>query len=242
MLATMAIVPATIQMSLSMNAPKSGRGRALASSLNPPRGTSTNWLGVSASEGTLRKIIANTLETTTRTSAGDSSANLASGVRFQPYSMISERTVMMVGPTAKPALMSDSPPETPSATGACLMTMVIPMAASIPLITEDGTSDAYFPARNTPKRNCMAPARITAVRKRSIVPRRSTSISTMEIKPAAGPDTESGERLISGTTMPPTIPATSPLRGDTPLAIAMPRHSGNATRNTTIPATKSCRG
>ena len=41
-LATMAMVTATIQTSLSMNAPKSGRGRALASAENPPSGTSTN--------------------------------------------------------------------------------------------------------------------------------------------------------------------------------------------------------
>ena len=197
---------------------------------------------MSASDGALRNISASKLESTTSTSAGDSSANLASGVRFQPYRMISEMTVMMVGPMANPALISPRPPVTPSATGSCLMIMVMPMAASMPLITDDGTSAAYFPVRQTPKRNWMAPAKITALRKRSIDPRRSISMRTMEISPAAGPDTESGERLTSGTMMPPTIPATIPVIGGTPLAMAMPRHSGNATRNTTIPATTSCRG
>ena len=61
----------------------------------------------------------------------------------------------------------------------------------------------------------------------------------MEVSPAAGPVTERGERLMNGTTMPPTIPAIRPETGGTPHAMAIPRQSGSATRNTTTPATAS---
>ena len=65
----------------------------------------------------------------------------------------------------------------------------------------------------------------------------------MTLNPAAGPLTCSGLPAISPTTNPPTIPVMIPtlaaLLSGTPEAIAMPMHSGNATRNTTIEAKKS---
>ena len=57
----------------------------------------------------------------------------------------------------------------------------------------------------------------------------------MAVSPAAGPETLSAERLMRGMIKPPMAPATSPDRSGTPEASAMPRHSGTATRNTTIP-------
>ena len=45
-----------------------------------------------------------------------------------------------------------------------------------------------------------------------------------------------GEPLRMPTTMPPTMPATRPENGGAPLARAMPRQRGTATKNTTIPA------
>ena len=58
----------------------------------------------------------------------------------------------------------------------------------------------------------------------------------MTAKPAAGPLTPSFDPLRSPTTIPPIIPAIRPENGGTPLTAAMPKHSGTATRKTTIPA------
>jgi hypothetical protein len=81
-----------------------------------------------------------------------------------------------------------------------------------------------------------------AVRNKFSPPSRDTSISTMDVSPAAGPVTDSGERLMKGTIRPPATPATSPDTGGTPQAIAIPRQSGTATRKTTTPAITSCLG
>jgi hypothetical protein len=43
------------------------------------------------------------------------------------------------------------------------------------------------------------------------------------------------ELLIAPTTIPPTIPARIPDKGGAPDASAMPKHNGNATKNTTRP-------
>ena len=42
------------------------------------------------------------------------------------------------------------------------------------------------------------------------------------------------------TMIPPTIPVINPAAGGAPDAIAVPMHSGNATRNTTNDANRSC--
>ena len=80
------------------------------------------------------------------------------------------------------------------------------------------------------------------MRNGGIPPSRSTSARTMAVSPAAGPVTESGERLIHGTMSPPAMPAINPETGGTPHAMAMPRHRGSATRKTTTPATASSFG
>jgi hypothetical protein len=56
----------------------------------------------------------------------------------------------------------------------------------------------------------------------------------MAAKPAAGPLTPTDDLLIDPTTTPPTIPAIRPEKSGAPLASAIPKHSGNATKNTTI--------
>jgi hypothetical protein len=61
-------------------------------------------------------------------------------------------------------------------------------------------------------------------------------INTMEASPAAGPLTLIGDLLRAPTTIPPTTPATTPENKGAPEASAMPRHSGNATKKTTIDA------
>ncbi|GAA4801156.1 hypothetical protein GCM10023330_03700 [Litoribaculum gwangyangense] len=45
--------------------------------------------------------------------------------------------------------------------------------------------------------------------------------------------------LKDPTTIPPIIPAMTPENNGAPLAKAMPKHNGNATKNTTILAGKS---
>ena len=64
--------------------------------------------------------------------------------------------------------------------------------------------------------------------------------ATKVVKPAAGPDTASGEPLNSETTSPPIIPEISPAYKGAPEAKAIPKQSGSATRKTDNPAGKSC--
>lgn len=70
-------------------------------------------------------------------------------------------------------------------------------------------------------------------------PNSCTNCHTMTASPAAGPLTCSGEPAIAPTTMPPTIPVTSPAAGGSPEAIATPMQRGSATRNTTTEARAS---
>ena len=58
----------------------------------------------------------------------------------------------------------------------------------------------------------------------------------MVASPAAGPLTLTCDPESKLTTIPPTIPARIPENRGDPEPKAMPRHSGRATRNTTVPA------
>jgi hypothetical protein len=53
-------------------------------------------------------------------------------------------------------------------------------------------------------------------------------------RPAAGPLTPCEESLMDPTTIPPIIPAIRPENRGAPLANAIPRQSGKATKSTTI--------
>ncbi len=65
-------------------------------------------------------------------------------------------------------------------------------------------------------------------------------VTTIATSHAAGPETLKGELLMSPTTIQPMIPAISPLINGAPLAMAMPKQSGTATKKTAIPAGRSC--
>src|SRR5690606_16668663 len=62
---------------------------------------------------------------------------------------------------------------------------------------------------------------------------------TITVNPAAGPDTLNGEPEIAPTTIPPITPVNTPANNGAPDAIAIPKHKGKATKNTTIDAGKS---
>ena len=62
----------------------------------------------------------------------------------------------------------------------------------------------------------------------------------MAARPAAGPLTPTWEPLKLPTTIPPMIPAIKPEKRGAPLARAIPKQRGNATKNTTTLAGRSC--
>ena len=66
--------------------------------------------------------------------------------------------------------------------------------------------------------------------------------ATIAARPAAGPETLSEEPLNNPTTTPPITPAIIPANGAASDAIAIPMHSGRATRNTTMEAGISAPG
>ena len=65
------------------------------------------------------------------------------------------------------------------------------------------------------------------------------AVATMAANPAAGPLTPILDPLKDPTTIPPTIPAINPENKGAPLAKAIPKHNGSATKKTTILAGKS---
>lgn len=91
-----------------------------------------------------------------------------------------------------------------------------------------------------PKISCNTPAMTTATRKISNDPNDWIDVNTITARPAAGPLTPNDELLSAPTTIPPTIPAIIPENNGAPLASAIPKHSGIATKNTTILAGMSC--
>ena len=86
----------------------------------------------------------------------------------------------------------------------------------------------------------MIPPNTTAKRKFSKPPKLPIAVSTIAASPAAGPLTPTCDPLKLPTTIPPMIPAIKPENRGAPLASAIPKHSGNATKKTTILAGKSC--
>ena len=66
--------------------------------------------------------------------------------------------------------MSPRPPVTPNSTGNCFQMMVMPMAASMPLITEDGTMRREASRSQDAQQALEPPAMTTAVRKGPMPP------------------------------------------------------------------------
>src|SRR5690606_5420313 len=95
-----------------------------------------------------------------------------------------------------------------------------------------------LPARIKPNMSCKIPAMIPAQRKSSKAPKSVMAVSTMAVKPAAGPDTEVVELVKEPTTARPTMPAIIPDKGGAPDAKAIPKHGGRATTHTTRPEAK----
>ena len=65
------------------------------------------------------------------------------------------------------------------------------------------------------------------------------AVNTIAVKPAAGPETLKCDLLKYPTTIPPIIPEIIPENNGAPLANAIPKHNGSATKNTTKPEAKS---
>ena len=87
-----------------------------------------------------------------------------------------------------------------------------------------------------------------ANKKESKEPNSCMALNTIVMSPAAGPETPSLELESSATTVPPIIPAKTPVitegkpschRTDVE-ANPIPRQSGSATKKTTKPAGRSC--
>jgi hypothetical protein len=95
------------------------------------------------------------------------------------------------------------------------------------------------PALINPKISWKIPAKKTAVKKTVNEPRSVIEVSTIAVKPAAGPETLICDWLKKPTTIPPTIPEIMPENKGAPEAIAIPKHKGNATKKTTKPDAKS---
>ena len=95
------------------------------------------------------------------------------------------------------------------------------------------------PAFIKPKANWMNPAIKTAKRKALNEPKSVIAVKTIAVKPAAGPETLKWDWLKYPTIIPPTTPEIIPENKGAPLAKAIPRHNGKATRKTTKPEAKS---
>lgn len=65
-------------------------------------------------------------------------------------------------------------------------------------------------------------------------------MAQIAVRPAAGPLTLKGDRLIAETTMPPIIPEIIPDKIGAPEASEIPRHKGSATKKTVMLALRSC--
>ena len=96
-----------------------------------------------------------------------------------------------------------------------------------------------LPALMNPKANWINPAINTAVKKRSKAPKSVMAVNTIAVNPAAGPETLKCDLLKYPTTIPPITPEIIPENNGAPLASAIPKHSGRATKKTTKPDAKS---
>ena len=126
----------------------------------------------------------------------------------------------------------------PSRTWICCRAIVIPIPASIACTTIGEIASAARPARLSPNRICRTPAP-TVMAQVTAQPNWEISPATITVRPAAGPLTCSGDPPSAPATTPPTMAAISPASGGAPEAIAIPRDSGSATRNTTSEAGRS---
>ncbi len=123
----------------------------------------------------------------------------------------------------------------PIACGICFKMMTIPIATSIPRMTDEGKNPPIFPHFNKPNVTWIKPAIITATKNPGNDPKSAIAVATIIVKPAAGPLTESSEPDSKDTNVPPTIPAIRPAKSGAPEASAIPKQRGKATKKTAIP-------
>ena len=117
---------------------------------------------------------------------------------------------------------------------------MIPIAASMPLITAEGIKCVKPPKRKMPSSICKSPAMETARKNISKDPSSCIAAMLIAVRPAAGPLTLNSEPLIKEITRPPIIPAKSPEYSGASDANEMPRQSGRATKKTVTLALRSC--
>lgn len=110
------------------------------------------------------------------------------------------------------------------------MIKIIPMPASIPLITAVGIKLTILPAFKRPNSICSIPANNKAETNISNEPRDATEARIVAVSPAAGPLTLSVEPLNKVTTNPPIIPDNIPANKGALQAKAIPKQSGSATK------------
>ncbi|MGF6859404.1 hypothetical protein OKW29_008315 [Paraburkholderia sp. CI3] len=153
----MAIVIATRHMSGLMSwanrGPKSADASTACSAANDSSdGNATRPSAGGANDGAtrLRASVAPMPSSTTasgagmmRTTAKRRSARVSQPARIASDSSVISTAVSEIGPSGVATAAADwtesAVPDSPSATGSCLRTNSTPMAASIPLITGDGT-------------------------------------------------------------------------------------------------------
>jgi len=122
----------------------------------------------------------------------------------------------------------------PKKYGICLINIIKPIPVSIPLITDEGKYWPITPALRIPNVSWITPPITTAKRKFSNPFNVLIAVRTIAASPAAGPLTPIWEPLNRPTTIPPIIPAIIPENKGAPLARAIPRQRGIATKKTTI--------
>ena len=120
----------------------------------------------------------------------------------------------------------------------CEPIIKIPIPANMPWITAGEMALNQTPNLKCPANICSMPANIK-ISPNIIKPCLAIISITSTTKPAAGPLTASGEPEIDPTKIPPIMPVITPAVGGKPDAMAIPKHKGMATKNTTIEAKKS---
>ena len=155
-LATRAMVIATVHTALLESTDQSGNESAPNSSRGPPlvKGSVTSWSGLRASGEPVARSSSFTAVANSTTASGPGSAlSFLSRVLSHSVSSPSDATEMNStagvraasadrttpkGTPSSPSLKADAVAVWPSAYGSCFMMRMIPIAASIPLITDVG--------------------------------------------------------------------------------------------------------
>ena len=116
---------------------------------------------------------------------------------------------------------------------------MIPIAASILLITAEGIKCVNPPNRKMPRSICKRPAIATERKNICIDPSSCMAAKQIAVRPAAGPLTLNSDPLISEIIRPPIMPAKRPEYTGAPHASEIPRQRGKATKKTVMLALRS---